>query len=502
MIRALTALLCGFLVGESLQTAPDDSPASLQTACDAGTPLACYQLALRYRDGVGVEKSRELFEALVLKACKAPIPRGMPNGIPPGIAEACFTACIEAVDERCPGLETNPPMWQAMREYIKAPDTAARLRIVATTRDLFFVRWVQGCRYDECKSLPDLETLLEATRARVREIALTDPDPGNRSFAVRDGELRGVRGEDLLQIAKNDPDPMVRKSAEEKVFRLFGPKPWEKEGAAELVRMSKSRDVETRRRAVEKLMDPARLAEMAEKDKDRSIREHAVSRLGDYADDWQPVLIRIAERDKDDRIRSAAAARVKDQQALERLLRGSRITSVRRHALENLEGKTVDMSLLLWVAEHDSDDDIRGEAASRIIDQGVLAGLARSNRSHQVRARATAKLKDQKLLGEIAVRDPVDWVYKAAIDTLQDGAILAEVARRRPEEYVLQLIIQKTSDQELLATLARTAGSWMVRFPAVGKLTDQKVLEEIARTDTMPAVREAAQKRLAALRTP
>ncbi len=216
MIQAVTALaMCGFLVGQGPQVAPGEDLASLQTACDAGTPLACYQLALRYRDGVGVERSRGRFEALVLKACTTPTPREMSfRGPAPGKKDACFTTCVEGIDETCPGLETNRPMWQAMREYINAPDTAARLQIVATTRDLFFLRRVQNCHYDECKSLPDLETVLEATRSRVREIALTDPDPGRRSFAVRDARIQGVRGDDVRRIAKNDPDPMVRKSAE------------------------------------------------------------------------------------------------------------------------------------------------------------------------------------------------------------------------------------------------------------------------------------------------
>jgi hypothetical protein len=418
-----------------------------------------------------------------------------------GFGQACFTACLAKMSaiQTCSNLgNTGPEPWRSVRAFVAARDTEERKRMLSASRELKFLRWITSeDAYLEIASLADWPSLRHAAQARLVEIARNDPDPDKRASVIPD-IYTAIPIDVLKEIAVRDPDPNVRKVAKERLARDLPPQSIQ--GGGELERMAKSPDVESRRAAVGRLTDPARLAEMAEKDPDPQVREDAVDRLADYADASQAVLARIAEKDKDDRVRSSAAALVTDQKALERLLRTSRVTSVRRHALENLEGKPVDPSLLVWVAENDRDDDMRLEAAGRVTDQAVLARLARSSPNEQVRTVATRKLQDQKLLGEIAVKDPSDWVFKAAIGAITDGAILADVIRRRPEDYAVQLVARRTTDQRLLAEIATTAKEWLTRAIATGRLTDTQLLEKIATTNELPMMREAAKKRLAELR--
>jgi hypothetical protein len=393
---------------------------------------------------------------------------------------------------------TNAEVSQPLRNLLLELEPSRRRLMIANSTQITFLWEIIGrsTPYDEVAALPDYSDLRTAAQVRLVEIARSDPDPRKRAAVIPD-IYTAIPTDVLKEIAQKDPDPQVRKAAKERLSTEMTPR-WNAADAAELARMAKSRDRETRAGAVGKLEDMALLAEIAQKDSDTGIREEAVDRLADHADEAQAVLARIAEKDKDERVRSAAAALVTDPRALERLSRTSNVASVRRHALENLEGKPVDPSLLLWVAEHDADDDIRHEAASRITDQTVLAHLATSSPSADVRASATARLKDQRLLGEIAVRDSNDWVYGAAIKALRDDAVLIDVIHRRRDEYVLELLARNTSNQRALGEILQTSKQSIPRAVAAGKLTDQTLLTQLTK-DPDPVVRNEATKRLKAL---
>jgi hypothetical protein len=408
--------------------------------------------------------------------------------------DACFSACLAGFST-C--FQYDADVYESVRVLNAVHDGARRLETVTQSRSVPFLwLFVRHMSYDEVVSLPDYQILREAARKRLVEIARSDPDPRKRAAVVPD-VYTGIPTNVLKEIAQKDPDPEVRKKAKERLAAEMGPL-LSAEDAAELAGMAKSRDRDTRAVAVGRLEDVALLAEIAQKDPDSGIREDAVDRLADHADEAQAVLARIAEKDKDERVRSSAAALVTDPRVLERLLRTSNVASVRRHALENLEGKPVDPSLLLWVAEHDGDDDIRQEAASRITDQSVLARLATSSPSARVRTSATERLKDQRLLGEIAVRDSNDWVYRAAIMALTDDAVLIDVIHRRRDEYVLELVARNTSSQRALVAILQTSKESIPRAVAAGKLADRTLLAQLTK-DPDPVVSNAATKRLKAL---
>lgn len=466
----------------------EETPQDLQQKCDGGTMEACYQLALRYRDGREVTKDAARSSALLLQACEG------------RFGQACFTACLSeiSVSYTCSmSGNSGPEPWQSLRAFLAAPDTERRRQMLSASRSLSFL-WstIDVYAYEEIASLPDWVSLRHAAQARLTEIAKSDPDPSKRAASIRH-IYDAIPIDVLKEIAQKDPDPQVRKTAKERLAGELRPR-GSGEDAAEVVRMAKSPDVETRLAAVQKLIDPALLAKLAEKDPDRQVREVAVDRLADHADVSQAVLGRIAEKDKDERVRASAAALITDQKVLERLLRTSRVTSVRRHALENLEDKPIDPSLLAWVAENDSDHDLRQEATGRLTDQVVLARLAKSSPSEEVRAAATSKIEDQKLLGEIAIRDLNDWVYKAAITAIKDDAVLADIIRRRPEEDVLEFVARKTTNQSLLGDIVKTAKESIPRGVATGKLTDTALLRRLV-NDPDPVVSNEATKRLKAL---
>ncbi len=424
---------------------------------------------------------------------------------------ACFTACIEGIDAACL-FPTDRSMWQALRALIKAPDTVTRLQIVAKTRHLTFLRWILNGQEDEITSLPDLAELRAAVRARVEQIALTDPDPAKRSFIVGDATLSPVLSfEDLDQIARRDPDPGVRAEA----GRTLG---WiraqigtaaERKGIA-----TSSKDPEVRRQAVGFLTDEAALAEIALEDPDETVREEAVGRLDD-----QKLLARIAEKDKDDGVRLTATVGLTDQKALERLARRARTAEVRETAVS----KVTRQAVIAEVARDDSDPDVRFAAVKKLSDPSALAAVARSEGIAEIRGAAIAKLTDPAQLLEIALHDKDAWAFEAAIDRIPDQGSLRQIVERRiAEPKVVQHVARRLEDQATLAMILRRSkddlsrriaaarltdaalaaealaaqGSAGVREILVGQVKDPEVLARVAATDPDERVRMAASKRL------
>jgi len=412
---------------------------------------------------------------------------------------------------------SGPEPWVSVRRFVTAPSTAARLEILSATRNVVFLREVmQGSRrYEEIQSLPDLETLLQATRARVQEIALTDPDAAHRSFIVGDADLSPILSfEDLDQIARRDPDPEVRAEA----GRTLG---WiraqigtaaERKGIA-----TSSKDPEVRRQAVAFLTDEAALAEIALKDPDETVREEAVGRLDD-----QKLLARIAQKDKDDGVRLTATVGLTDQKALDRLARRGRTPEVRETAV----AKVMRQAVIAEVARKDSDPDVRFAAVKKLTDPSALAAVARSEEIAEIRGAAIAKLTDPALLLEIALHDKDAWAYEAAIDRIQDQGSLRQIVERRfAEPAVLQHVARRLEDQATLAMILRRSEDDLacrisaarltdpvlaaealashkraaIRAILVGQVIDAELLSRVATTDPDDRVRTAAQARLKAL---
>ncbi len=476
--RALVAALLALCASAGA----DDAAGVCERRCRDGDEQGCHELAVRVREGQDPPPIRDRSAAFLLDRCRTA-----------GSGQPCFTACLAGLEACWAMGDTSEYLWADMRAFVSERDLSRRQQMIAASRNLKFLFWLIRTKYNEVSSLPEFPELSDRVRARVQEIALTDPDPGLRAWAIKDGRME-YHPATLKEIAQKDPYLMVREAAKKRLGADLNP--WvDSDDAAEAVRMTKSSDLDTRLMGARKVRDVNVLIKLAEKDRDADVREAAVVRLAEFADQAQAVLARIAENDKEEGVRGEAAALVTDPKLLERLLR-SRHAGVRRHALENLEGKSVDPSVLLRVVEGDGDEELREEATRRLTDQGTLARLATSSGSAGVRAMAASKLTDQRLLGEIASRDGNPAVYGTALRGIKDQAILAEVVRRRPDERILEQAAREATDQAILARIATTAKEWLTRSIAVVRLEDRRVLEQIAANDAVPMVQEAAQKRL------
>jgi len=110
-------------------------------------------------------------------------------------------------------------------------------------------------------------------------------------------------------------------------------------------------------RAVEKLIDQARLTDIAKSDSDWEMRHAAVERLTDQA-----LLAHIAKRDV--------------------------TPGVRRAAVEN--PNLTDQSVLAEIAKTDSSDGVRREAVWKLTDDAVLADITKTDGHWQVRNAAAS----------------------------------------------------------------------------------------------------------------
>jgi uncharacterized protein DUF349 len=191
-------------------------------------------------------------------------------------------------------------------------------------------------------------TLLDRFRARP---AWQSPDPQARVTAVR--QLGPDQSELLGSMARDDADPRVRRAA------------------------------------VQRLTDPAALAERARSDEDESVRQEAAGRLQ-----------HIAEAADDAATAEAALAGLGDARHLTALARGARLPSIRAAAVARLE----DPRALAAVAKAAPDPATRQAALDAIHDPAALAEVALKSEHKDVAVAAAARLEDAEALEAVATR--------------------------------------------------------------------------------------------------
>ena len=377
----------------------------LRARCDAGGqegPEACYQLALLYHEARADESDMAHARQLAVKACT-------PNAQLKRSNRACFTAFLWGEDTSR-SLGNTRDQWVLVRDVVLAPNIERRKQLVTTSRDLGALRVLLGAYYSEIAQLPDYPELKEAVKARVAEIARSDPDWAKRRSCVRDMTLSSALPGDLVEeLARNDLHPEVRAAAAESLAQAgVG-------GPGEMLETARSAsDPAARRAALSWVTDRAAVTRIAEKDPDPDVRSAAVERLFSLAKpetqaETDAVLQRIAEKDKDHGVRIVAVAGIKDDRALARLAQKSPVADVRASAVE----KTTDQTVIGWVAEHDSDYETRLTAIRRVTDQAVLQRIATSKAggirdpldAARVRAAAVSRVRDERLLAELAIGD-------------------------------------------------------------------------------------------------
>jgi uncharacterized protein DUF349 len=181
--------------------------------------------------------------------------------------------------------------------------------------------------------------------------AWQSPDPQVRAAAVR--QLGADQAELLASIARTDEDPRVRRAA------------------------------------VQRLDDPAALAERARGDDDEAVRQEATGRL-----------LHMAEAAEDVAIGEAALAGLADTRHLSTVAREARLASIRAAAVARLD----DPRALASVAKGAADPATRQAALDAIHDPAALADVALKSEHKDVAVAATARLEDGDALEAVAAR--------------------------------------------------------------------------------------------------
>jgi len=191
-------------------------------------------------------------------------------------------------------------------------------------------------------------TLLDRFRARP---GWQSPDPQVRAAAVR--HLGADQSDVVLSIARDDADARVRRAA------------------------------------VQRLEDPAALAERARSDSDETVRQEATSRLAHMAE--------VAE---DRAVAEAAMAGLGDARHLSALARAARLPSTRAAAVARIE----DQRALAAVAKTAPDPATRQAALDAIHDAAALAEVALKSEHKDSAVAAVGRIDDTETLEAVAAR--------------------------------------------------------------------------------------------------
>lgn len=184
-------------------------------------------------------------------------------------------------------------------------------------------------------------------------------------------------------------------------------------------------------------------------------------------------LLQIAEQDKDMSIRLRAVSLVWDQQGLVDLVLNDPDEGIRKAAFEHLRE---DSGAFAKVALECKDANMRNAAVQKLTDQVTLAKVALADNDATVRVAAVEKLSDQKALSMVVMQDTNEDAREAAVQLLTDQTVLATVAQNEADEHS------------------------NVRAAAIAKLEDASLVSAIGSASRNPLIRSAADRRLAALK--
>ena len=266
-------------------------------------------------------------------------------------------------------------------------------------------------------------TLLERFRAQPRQ---KHADPAVRLAFVQ--EIPITEREVLTEIAREDPDPRVRRAA------------------------------------VAKLVDPSALAGVAGADADEAVRDQAVAMLRDIALDvfegvTEPeslaavdmltdarALAVVAKSAASEAVAQRARARVTDQHVLGSIARHAEHEAVRRAAFEAIGDEREVLSIAL-------NSEFREPALSaveRIVDRSDLAHIAARarNKSAAKRARTLVREIDDR---EAAARDAAAAAAQAATDQEREARLQAAHAESAAREEAER---QAAAERDEAATAA------------------------------------------------
>lgn len=226
-------------------------------------------------------------------------------------------------------------------------------------------------------------------------------DPRERKKAVLELENQNI----IADMAKNDEDPNVRKTAVKKLELNY---------KNILEEISKN--------------DKERAVQKAAKNRLKELELEKINELND-----QDALAEIAKNEKDGEIRKAAVCRLEDQNTLAWIVKNEKNSNVRLEAVRNLRNQ----ELLIEIAKNDENPKVRGEAVYQLKDQEAIAWVAKNEKDLEVRRETITKLdpsKWQDLLSDIARNDDSRLIRTAAFAAQLSREIMNHVTLTLEDE--------------------------------------------------------------------
>jgi hypothetical protein len=211
-----------------------------------------------------------------------------------------------------------------------------------------------------------------------------------------------------------------------------------RDDATILIQIAKSdRDIGVRRLAIEKIDQPAVLAELAAAETERSLRDYAGERAAEL---WHSA----ACSDDADHAGNALSGIIKlgDQHALVDVVVGAELATIRKRAF----GELRDPRALAALAKSEAPQDLRTAAVARIDDGDVLRALAIDTTLKEVGLAAVERLDDVDRLENVAQKAKNKAVRQKArkiVGEIQDAerakkpGVPDDVKRKRAERAQL-----------------------------------------------------------------
>jgi hypothetical protein len=282
---------------------------------------------------------------------------------------------------------------------------------------------------------------------RFRQPAWKSPDPDVRAEAVR--QLGHDQADVLVEIARGDVDPQVRRAAVHRLSEVPALREIAKGDADEAVRAA----------AAESLLRVALAA-----------REGAEGRAALEGVTQSQDLVEVARAARHPEVRQAAVGRLDTPRALALVARGAEDPAVRLAALERLQ----DPAALAELALKCERKDVALAAVERLAEPSALQAVAEHGRHKAAARRAQARLSETAA----APAPPAAPAPRVELDPAEEAryeearAALEEDAQRKSAAVSARVALCETVDalegEDLLAGLEAARRDWGALPPFAG----------------------------------
>ncbi len=358
------------------------------------------------------------------------------------------------------------PTWQSKNKR-KAEKAVDKINNQKTLEEIAKSNVWDCVRAKAIKKLTDKNVLIYVAEY---SFGVVKNSANERLVELRKAEVSALTDQtELVRVAKNDKDWVVRKTAIDKV---------NDSAIVQELYIYNTIHGETyyeRKQAMNKLTSQDALAQVVKNLDNWGLYEKAFEKLND-----QTILADIANAKyvKAEYVRIAAAKKLADQDLAQKVY-----ADVAKNAINAEVRKRA--------AEELSDT-----ASNRALVQKCYTDVVKNSETWHDCQRDFEKLAGQAVFADIAKNAVNSYVAKMAAEKLTDPSLLAEVVKRSEHHEAQYIAVSKLNDQTVLADMVSKVTDPSIRKAAVERLTVQSVIADIARNDEDDSVRGTAVEKL------